>query len=116
MRTDVKNAVSPVQNKNEREPKLITASDTDDVMRFTAAQVYKLDPVRDKVVSQHWSARSLRVGACIILHAMGCTESQIQWLLRWRSNAVMVYLLNVAILSSMHHKILDEAAATPHFF
>ena len=103
-------------NKIEEEPKFITASDIEKIMRQTAAQVYNLDPVRDKIVLQQWSAHSLRVGACVILHAMGCTESQIQWLLRWRSNAFMVYLRNVAILSSMHHKKLDEAAAMPHFF
>jgi hypothetical protein len=58
----------------------------------------------------------IRVGACVILQAMGCTESQIRWLLRWRSNAFMVYLRNVAILSSLHHQKLDEAAEMPHFF
>ena len=104
------------KNKGEEEPKFITASDIEKVMRHTAAEVYKLNPGKDKKILQKWSAHSLRVGACVILHAMGCTESQIQWLLRWRSNAFMVYLRNVAILSSMHHKILDEAAAMPHFF
>ena len=104
------------KNKDTSEPKFITASDIEKIWRKTAAQVYNLDPVRDRTVLQQWSAHSLRVGACVILHAMGCTESQIQWLLRWRSNAFMVYLRNVAILSSMHHKILDEAAAMPHFF
>ena len=104
------------RNKGEKDAKFITALDIEQVMRHTAAEVYKLDPVKDKKILQKWSAHSLRVGACVILHAMGCTESQIQWLLRWRSNAFMVYLRNVAILSSMHHKLLDEAAAMPHFF
>jgi hypothetical protein len=46
-------------------------------MRHTAAHVYNLDaPARDKLVLQHWSAHSIRVGACVILHAMGCSESQ----------------------------------------
>jgi hypothetical protein len=116
MGTNEETPLALYKNKNEQEPKFITASDIENIMRFTAAQVYKLDPVRDKIVLQQWSAHSLRVGACVILHAMGCTESQIQWLLRWRSNAFMVYLRNVAILSSMHHKLLDEAAAMPHFF
>ena len=104
------------KNEGEKEPKFITASEIEKIMRLVAAQVYNLDPVKDKKALQLWSAHSLRVAACLILHAMGCTESQIQWLLRWRSNAFMVYLRNVAILSSLQHQKIDAAAAMPHFF
>jgi hypothetical protein len=113
---DVCTPLALYKNKGETIPKFITASEIEATMRHTAAVVYKLDPVKDKKILQKWSAHSLRVGACVILHAMGCTESQIQWLLRWRSNAFMVYLRNVAILSTLHHQIIDEAAAMPHFF
>ena len=104
------------KNEEEKEPKFITASEIEKIMRLVAAHVYNLDPVKDRKALQLWSAHSLRVAACVILHAMGFTESQIQWLLRWRSNAFMVYLRNVAILSSLQHQKMDAAAAMPHFF
>jgi hypothetical protein len=36
------------KNKAEKEAKFITASDIEQVMWHTAAEVYKLDPVKDK--------------------------------------------------------------------
>ena len=104
------------KHHGESAPRFITATDIEKTMRASAARVYNLHPIKDKVALQKWSAHSLRVGACVILHTMGHTESQIQWLLRWRSLAFMLYLRNVAILADQHHQTLDKAAAMPHFF
>ncbi len=79
--------------------KNIVANDISTVMRALACQVYNLDPVKDKEAVQRWSSHSLRVGACVILHTMGFTGPQIQFLLRWKSQAFMSYLRNLAILS-----------------
>lgn len=84
-------------------------------MRSVAARVYKLDPIKDKEALQRWSSHSLRVGACVILHSMGITETQLKWLLRWRSDAFMVYLRNTAILANTQYETLDKASAMPHF-
>jgi hypothetical protein len=46
---------------------------------------------------------------------MGFTESQIKWILRWRSNAFMVYLRNTAVLARQHVDVMDAAFAMPHF-
>ena len=100
----------------EKEPRFITSLEIETIMRANAARVYNLDPVKDTTALQRWSAHSLRVGACVILHVMGWTDTQIQWILRWRSNAFMVYLRNVAIMSTMQNHTLDKAAAMPHFF
>ena len=77
------------------------------MMRPLASKVYSLDPVKDKVALSKWSARSLRVSACKILHAMGITENQIKFILRWRSNAFMVYLRNTMILADNHNRAID---------
>jgi hypothetical protein len=84
-------------------------------MHTVAARVYNLDPLRDCDVLQSWSAHSLRVGACVILHAMGYTAAQIQWLLRWRSMAFLIYLRNLAVLADKHNITFNEAMAMPHF-
>ena len=65
----------------------ITASNIEATFRLVVAHVYKLNPVKDCVHLHMWSAHSLRVGACVILHGMGFTDSQIRFILRWRSNA-----------------------------
>ena len=97
-----------------QEPLLITSTDIETEMRSVAARVYKLDPIKDKEALQRWSSHSLRVGACVILHSMGITETQLKWLLRWRSDAFMVYLRNTAILANTQYETLDKASAMPH--
>lgn len=96
--------------------KLITATDIEDFMRRIAANVYDLDPIKDKKSLQKWSSHSLRVGACVLLHATGFTPLDIQWLLRWRSNAFMAYLRNTAGLADRQHAAVDRASAMPHLF
>jgi hypothetical protein len=96
-------------------PKLINSVNIESLMRHVGSQLYHLCPKKDKKELQRWSAHSLRVGACVILHSMGFTETQIKWLLRWRSDAFMVYLRNLAVLSNRQHTTFDEAASMPHF-
>jgi hypothetical protein len=92
----------------------ITSSDISYVFRRAASAVYKLDPILDVSSLSLWSSHSLRVGACILLHAMGFTDVQIMWLLRWKSNAFMTYLRNVAVLSFRQNLAFSEAEAMPH--
>jgi hypothetical protein len=93
--------------------KLIHADDIERFMRLLASQVYHLHPVRDAKDLSRWSSHSLRVGACVALHAMGFSPLDIQWLLRWRSTAFMVYLRNVAILAIRQYQALDRASQLP---
>jgi hypothetical protein len=95
--------------------KLITALDIEEAMRRTAGRVYQLDPVKDKQTLQKWSAHSLRVGACVIVHSLGMSIAQIKFLLRWRSDAFMVYLRNTAILSDSQNVLFNAADAMPNF-
>ena len=94
--------------------KLVTATDIETFMRRLAVQVYHLHPVKDAIDIRRWSAHSLRVGACVVLHAMGFSGIDIQWILRWRSMTFMTYLRNVAILATKQYRALDKAAALPH--
>jgi hypothetical protein len=91
----------------------VTASDVNFVFRLAAKQVYTLDPSADKALLDRWSSHSLRVGACVILHAMGFTDTQIMWLLRWKSNAFMTYLRNVAVLAHKQNIAFSEVEAMP---
>jgi hypothetical protein len=46
---------------------------------------------------------------------MGFNNTQIKWLLRWRSDAFMTYLRNLAVNSLQHVLAMDQAAAMPQF-
>ena len=85
-------------------------------MRRVAAQVYHLHPGKHAKELQRWSTHSFRVGACILLHGMDFTPTQIKFLLRWKSDAFMVYLRNTAVLARQQHRAMDAAAAMPNFF
>ena len=93
--------------------KLITGNAIETFIRRLASAVYKLDPVTHAEELQRWSSHSYRVGACVALHAMGFSTLDIQWLLRWRSTAFMVYLRNIAILSVRQYRALDRSKALP---
>ena len=94
--------------------RLITATDIEFFIRRLAVEVYHLHPVRDIEHIRRWGTHSLRVGACVALHAMGFSALDIQWILRWRSLAFMTYLRNVALLANRQVRALDRALALPH--
>jgi hypothetical protein len=98
---------------NGTAPRLVTSTNID--KRNTVSRVYNLDPVRHKTELPRWSSHSLRVGACTILHSMGFNNTQIKWLLRWRSDAFMTYLRNLAVNSRQHVLARDQAAVMPQF-
>jgi hypothetical protein len=104
-------------NSVPRDTRLIISRDIEHAMRHVASKVYNLNPKdpKDRVSLQLWSAHSLRVGAACILHGSGFTESQIKFLLRWKSNTFMMYLRKLSILSNQQNRALDTAAAMPNF-
>jgi hypothetical protein len=75
-----------------------------------AAAVYNLDPKNPahKQALARWTSHSLRIGACVILHAHGFSATQIKFLLRWNSDAFMEYLRNLAILSQQQNAALAD--------
>lgn len=110
-------AVTPLGlywDPSAQQARLITSTNIESYMRWLAAQVYHLDSSTDKDQLSKWGAHSLRVGACVLLHAMGFSPIDIKWLLRWKSDAFMDYLRNVLLLSRRQNMALDKAATMPH--
>lgn len=93
--------------------RLIDGKDMEGFIRHLAAKVYHLHPARDAEDISKWGVHSLRVGTCVTLHAMGFSPLDIQWIGRWRSTAFMVYLRNVAFLSTRQNQAYDRASALP---
>lgn len=95
--------------------RMITARAIERHMREVASVVYSFNTKAHKTDIQRWSSHSLRVGACVLLHSQNFSASQIKFLLRWRSDAFMVYLRNVVPLSDQHNEAWDTAKAMPNF-
>ncbi|KAI2494793.1 hypothetical protein MHU86_19744 [Fragilaria crotonensis] len=93
----------------------ITSADVENCIRGAAAKLFNLDPVTNRAELQMWSSHSLRVGACTTLYAMGFHEMEIKHLLRWKSNAFMTYLRNLAVTSRRHNDALADASCIPNF-
>lgn len=111
--SDTTTPVAIFKDDKTSELRFVTASIIEKTMRQVAAHVYNLDPIKNKEDLQRWSAHSLRVGACVILHTMGFTATQIKFLLRWKSDTFMMYLRNIAILSNQQDSAIDKLAAMP---
>ena len=84
-------------------------------MHSLAAEIYNFDPIVDKAELAQFTSHSLRIGACVILQAMGIKGHDIKKLLRWKSNAFMDYLLNLVILGERHNQAVADAADFPCF-
>ena len=93
----------------------ITTALVENAIRAAAAKVYNLDPIKNRRELQLWSSHSLRVGACATLYAKGFSEMEIKFLLRWKSNAFMTYLRNLAITSRRHNAALNDISRIPNF-
>ena len=70
----------------------ITNSDVEQFFRGFSCQAFGLKDT-DPILSR-WSAHSIRVTACNLLHCWGFLDSYIQTRLRWRGNTWMEYLCN----------------------
>ena len=90
--------------------KTITGRDVADALRRAAQQVYNIDPKtqQGKTDLARWSSHSLRVGACVLLHVNGFTSAEIQFLLRWKSDAFTQYLRNLGTLSRKQNAALTH--------
>ncbi|KAI2509334.1 hypothetical protein MHU86_5087 [Fragilaria crotonensis] len=93
----------------------ITTVDIDATLRHAAASVYKLDPVTHHATLSLWSSHSLRVGACTLLYSKGFSEMEIKYLLRWKSNAFMTYLRNLAVTSRRQNDAVNDTSEIPNF-
>lgn len=103
-----------VYRTDSGEIRLVTAAQVALVMQTIACRVYNLDPVKHKRELSRWTSHSLRVGACVTLHAMGFTDTQIQFLLHWRSLTFLVYLRNLAILARKQNQAMADLSVMPN--
>ena len=93
---------------------LLTSQEITSEMRTIACAVHNLDPIKQSDHVKRWSAHSLRVGACVFLHGSGFSALDIKWILRWESDAYMVYLRNFHGLSDRQAQAFDHDESMDH--
>jgi len=77
-------------------------------MKDLAIRCYNLDPKSNKI---RYASHSIRIGACVALHAAGVSAPQIKFLLRWKSDSFMIYLRKIARLCEVKNAALVLAAS-----
>lgn len=82
----------------------LTPQLTANFLQAIARKVFKLKP-NDKALDR-WTAHSIRVTACNLLHRQGFSDTYIQTRLRWKSNAFLDYLRNTLYSAAAHTKAL----------
>jgi len=73
-------------------------------LRTAASAVYKLTSQK---ALRLFSCHSIRVGACVILHAAQKDPLFIQFRLRWRSTSFIVYLRNTPRIAAIHNDLIN---------
>ena len=86
--------------------KFIFNTEVKDEMQKCATKIYKLT---DSEEIQRYSSHSVRVGACVTLHATGASDLTIQIRLRWKSLTFRDYLRQVQQIQDEHKIAINEA-------
>jgi hypothetical protein len=88
-----------------KEPRLITARDTNALLRHTASTVFNIKKGNSRL--DKWSTHSIRVTACNLLHRARYSDTYIKNRLRWKSDAFLMYLRNTFYTADEHSKSLS---------
>jgi hypothetical protein len=73
-------------------PDFIRSPHINDALRNAARVVYNVTAAADLA---RFSSHSIRVGACVALHAAGIQQQDIKFALRWKSDSFYAYLRNL---------------------
>jgi hypothetical protein len=75
----------------------IRPSHINNALRCAATAVYN---ITDPQALRRFSSHSIRVGACVALHAAGVQQQDIKFALRWKSDSFYAYLRNLPCQSA----------------
>jgi hypothetical protein len=85
---------------------LITDKHICTILRPAARAIYQIEN-RDDI--NRWSAHSIRVGACVLLHEQGAEPMLIKNQLRWRSDTFLTYLRHTPQVAFRHAALITNA-------
>ena len=76
------------------------------ILREAASDLYKISSKEDLA---KFTAHSIRVGACVLLHSQNVSAEDIKFRLRWRSDSFRMYLRNIIQLAMKHTDVINKA-------
>ena len=76
------------------------------ILQEAASKVYK---IKDKKELSAFTAHSIQVGACVLLHAQNISAEDIKFRLRWQSDTFRMYLRNILQLAERHRDAIANA-------
>ena len=76
------------------------------LLQEAAKRVYN---IKDKKDLSAFTSHSIRVGACVLLHAQNISAEDIKFRLRWRSDSFRIYLRNIIQLAERHRDAIVNA-------
>ena len=76
------------------------------ILKEAAQKVYDITNKEDL---SKFTAHSIRVGACVLLHAQNISSEDIKFRLRWRSDSFRMYLRNIIQLAERHRDAVAYA-------
>jgi hypothetical protein len=82
---------------------LLTDADINKELRVTAVSVYSMSFAD---ASKRYSTHSVRVGACVALHANNGSTIQIKFALRWKSDTFWEYLRDVPLVAARTSRLV----------
>ena len=89
---------------NRRKYRLIDDMLLKNVLQEAAQEIYGID---SRTELQKFTAHSIRVGACVLLHSAGQDSLFIKFRLRWRSDSFMMYLRNTIDLAAKQREAIS---------
>jgi hypothetical protein len=81
-------------------PQFIRPTHINEALRDAARHVYN---ITDEESLARFSSHSIRVGACVALHAAGISQMDIKFALRWKSDTFYTYLRNLPCQAARTH-------------
>ena len=76
---------------------------------FYKKQQVKYTTLNAKRQLSNFTSHSIRVGACVLLHAQNISAEDIKFRLRWRSDTFRTYLRNILPLAERHKEAIANA-------
>jgi hypothetical protein len=100
------------RSKGSKKASYIVESQIARLLKLGAEKAHGVHP---DVSGIKLTPHSVRVGACVILHAAGVLAMTIKARLRWKSDSFMDYLRDVAVLACQHAEAIRTTVVDKYF-
>ena len=92
--------------KEYNKTKYIDDTHIKSILQEAASEIYN---IKCKKELSNFTSHSIRVGACVLLHAQNISAEDIKFRLRWRSDTFRTYLRNILPLAERHKEAIANA-------